>query len=160
MPRPFKCRKVFFQPNFRYFKPIGIPLSMLEEVNLTLDELEAMRLADFEGLYQEEAAEKMGISRQTFGNIIDSAHKKIADALINGKAIKIEGGAIKIMERNFVCFDCKHEWGVPYGIPRPDRCPKCGSMNIHRIEEEKGYCRRGEGGRRRRCRRGGSPWQD
>jgi predicted DNA-binding protein (UPF0251 family) len=154
MPRPFKCRRVFFQPNFKYFKPAGIPLSMLDEVNLTLDEIEAVRLADLEGLYQEDSAEKMGISRQTFGNILDSAHKKIADALINGKAIKIEGGVIEIMERNFICYDCKHEWSVPYGIPRPSECPKCGSVNIHRNEEDRGPKRM-----RRRCRRGGPPWE-
>jgi predicted DNA-binding protein (UPF0251 family) len=68
---------------------------MLEEVNLTLDELEAVRLADLEGLYQEEAARKMDISRQTFGNIINSAHKKIADVLLHAKALKIEGGIVK-----------------------------------------------------------------
>jgi len=68
---------------------------MLEEINLTLDELEAIRLADLEGLYQEDAAKKMNISRQTFGNIINSAHKKIADALLNAKALKIEGGTIE-----------------------------------------------------------------
>jgi predicted DNA-binding protein (UPF0251 family) len=68
---------------------------MLEEVNLTLDELEAVRLADLEGLYQEDAANKMDVSRQTFGNIINSAHKKIADVLLNAKALKIEGGVVK-----------------------------------------------------------------
>jgi predicted DNA-binding protein (UPF0251 family) len=68
---------------------------MLEEVNLTLDELEAMRLADWEEMYQEDAAKKMNISRQTFGNIVNSAHKKVADMLLNGKALKIEGGHVK-----------------------------------------------------------------
>jgi predicted DNA-binding protein (UPF0251 family) len=68
---------------------------MLEEVNLTLDELEAVRLADWEELYQEDAAKKMDISRQTFGNIINLAHKKIADVLLNAKALKIEGGTVK-----------------------------------------------------------------
>jgi len=68
---------------------------MLEEVNLTLDELEAVSLADWEGLYQEDAAKKMDISRQTFGNIIARAHKKIADVLLNAKALKIEGGTVK-----------------------------------------------------------------
>jgi len=70
-------------------------LDALEEVNLTLDELEAMRLADLAGLYQEDAARKMNISRQTFGNIINSAHKKIADVLLNAKALKIEGGIVE-----------------------------------------------------------------
>lgn len=156
MPRPFKCRRIFFHPNNTYFKPAGIPLHMLEEVNLTLDELEAIRLADLEGLYQEEAAEKMAVSRQTFGNIINSARKKIADALINAKALKIEGGKVKIMERHFICYECKHVWGVPYGNPRPEQCPKCGSINIHRKEEERGQSRRRCGWRKR----GGPPWQE
>ena len=70
-------------------------MDALEEVNLALDELEAIRLADLAGLYQEDAAKKMNISRQTFGNIINSAHKKIADALLNAKALKIEGGTVE-----------------------------------------------------------------
>ena len=70
-------------------------MDALEEVNLTLDELEAIRLADLRGLYQEDAAKKMNVSRQTFGNIINSAHKKISDALLNAKALKIEGGNIE-----------------------------------------------------------------
>ncbi|MDP2807400.1 MAG: DUF134 domain-containing protein, partial [bacterium] len=95
MSRPCKCRRVRCQPSALYFKPRAIPLLLLEEVVLTIDELEAMRLADLEGLYQEEAAGKMMISRQTFGNIIARAHKKVADALVNSKALKIEGGAVK-----------------------------------------------------------------
>lgn len=90
MPRPIKCRHVRGTPGTDYFKPRGIPLSDLQEVGLTLCEFEAIRLADLEGLYQEDAAKKMAISRQTFGNIIATAHKKIADALVNGKALKIE----------------------------------------------------------------------
>ena len=95
MPRPCRCRRIRCSPNKNYFKPRGIPVDMLEEINLTLDELEAIRLADFDGLYQEDAAKKMDISRQTFGNIINSAHKKIADVLLNAKALKIEGGTVK-----------------------------------------------------------------
>ncbi len=67
----------------------------LVEINLTLDELEAIRLADFEELYQEDAAKQMNISRQTFGNIIAAAHKKVADVLLHAKALKIEGGIVK-----------------------------------------------------------------
>ncbi|MFA5146726.1 MAG: DUF134 domain-containing protein [Candidatus Omnitrophota bacterium] len=95
MPRPCRCRRIRCKPDADYFKPRGIPLDALEEVNLTLDELEAMRLADLAGLYQEDAARKMNISRQTFGNIINSAHKKIADVLLNAKALKIEGGIVE-----------------------------------------------------------------
>ena len=89
MPRPFKFRRIFGMPGSDYFKPRGIPLSDLQEIGLTLDEFEAVRLADLEGLYQENAAEKMNVSRQTFGNIIAAAHQKIADAIVNGKALKI-----------------------------------------------------------------------
>ncbi|OGS27784.1 MAG: hypothetical protein A2297_09945 [Elusimicrobia bacterium RIFOXYB2_FULL_48_7] len=95
MVRPCKCRCVCGKPPADYFKPRGIPVCNLEEIDLTLDEFEALRLADLEGLYQEEAAKKMKISRQTFGNIIECAHEKIADALVNGKAVKIEGGVVK-----------------------------------------------------------------
>jgi len=97
MPRPCRCRHVRCTPDANYFKPRGIPVDQLKEINLTLDELEAIRLADFCDLYQEDAAARMKISRQTFGNIIKSAHKKIADALLQGKALKIEGGFIKRM---------------------------------------------------------------
>jgi len=95
MSRPCRCRRIRCKPDTNYFKPRGIPLDMLEEVNLSLDELEAVRLADLEGLYQQDAAKKMDISRQTFGNIINSAHKKIADVLLHAKALKIEGGKVK-----------------------------------------------------------------
>jgi uncharacterized protein len=98
MPRPKCCRHVCGVPDKNYFKPRGIPLSELEEVVLNLDEYEAIRLADYEELYQEEAAARMNISRQTFGRIIEVAHKKIADVLMNGKALKIEGGAVSFDE--------------------------------------------------------------
>jgi predicted DNA-binding protein (UPF0251 family) len=83
-------------PQVSFYKPQGIPLSVLQHATLTVDELEAIRLADLQGLYQEQAAEKMNVSRQTFGRILESAHKKIADALVNGKALSIQGGTIKL----------------------------------------------------------------
>lgn len=89
MARPPKCRQINCCPAASYYKPAGIPLRDLEEIVLKMDELEAMRLTDLEGLYQQEAAERMGVSRQTIGNIINSAHAKIADALLNGKALRI-----------------------------------------------------------------------
>lgn len=95
MPRPRHCRRVGCLPQSNFYKPRGIPLSVLQHVNLTIDELEAIRLADLQGLYQEQAAKKMNVSRQTFGRILESAHKKIADALVNGKALSIEGGSIE-----------------------------------------------------------------
>lgn len=89
MGRPYKCRKVACKVAAVYFKPQGIPLRDLEEIDLELDEIEALRLADLEGLYQADAALKMGVSRQTFGNIITRAHKKVAVALLGGKALRI-----------------------------------------------------------------------
>jgi len=77
-------------PESNYFKPRGVPLSALEEVILTVDEFEAIRLADHEGLYHEEAAVRMSVSRATFGRILDSARGKVADAIVNGKALKID----------------------------------------------------------------------
>jgi len=97
MPRPRHCRRVWQLPQANYYKPRGIPLSVLEEVTLTVDEFEAIRLTDLEGLYQADAAEKMNISRQTLGRVLESAHKKIADALVNGKALLIKGGPIEII---------------------------------------------------------------
>jgi uncharacterized protein len=95
MTRPCMCRRVRCSPDVRHFKPKGIPLHALEEVILGLDELEALRLADYEGLYQEDAAKEMNVSRQTFGSIIGRARRKIADALLNAKALRIEGGPVE-----------------------------------------------------------------
>jgi len=147
MPRPFKCRRVCGNPSVNYFKPRGIPVSELKEVNLTIDEFEAIRLADLEGLYQEDAAKKMNISRQTFGNIIESAHKKIADSIVNAKALKIEGGVYTMTGmRRFKCYGCNHEWEIAYGMGRPSECPQCKNTNIHRAETDRGYARVGRGG--------------
>jgi len=100
MARPLKCRFITQEPQIDYFKPRGIPLTELEEVTLTLDELEAVRLADLNGAYQEQAARQMQVSRATFGNILSRAHRKIAAALVNGKAIRIEGGVYNMRKRN------------------------------------------------------------
>ena len=89
MARPMKCRKVECNVATAYFKPQGIPMRDLEEIELELDEIEAIRLADLEELYQADAAARMGVSRQTFGNIIARAHKKVAEALLGGKALRI-----------------------------------------------------------------------
>ena len=96
MVRPRLCRRVKFNPEITYFKPRGIPLRELKEVILPVDEYEAVRLKDLEGLEQEECAKKMNVSQPTFHRLVLSARKKIADAIINGKAIKIEGGNFRI----------------------------------------------------------------
>ena len=97
--RPTKTRWVRCVPGKRCFKPLCKPLNKLKAVSLTLDEFEAVRLACLEGLKQVNAAEKMKISRPTFSRIKTSAHKKIADALVNIKVIRIEGGCCKIIKK-------------------------------------------------------------
>lgn len=140
MPRPYRCRSVGRLPAAGYFKPRGVPLSSLEEVILTVDEFEALRLADLEGLYQEQAAQRMEVSRQTFGRIVDSAHRKVAEALAEGKALKIEGGKFAMNGmRSFTCAECRHEWQVPHGTGRPKECPECHGRNFHRTGA--GRCR-------------------
>ncbi len=134
MPRPHKCRKVFSNPDVIYFKPVGLGLHDLQEVFLSLDEFEAVRLADYEGFYQGIAAEKMNVSRQTFGNIINSAHRKLADFVINAKSLRIEGGVIEIsVEQDgfFLCKNCEYKFEVPCDNSKPENCPKCESDNIH-----------------------------
>jgi uncharacterized protein len=95
MSRPKKCRFVGCNPRASYFKPRGIPLFQLEETSLAIDELEAIRLADYEGMYHKDAAERMSISRATFGRILKYARRKVADAIVNGKALKIKQLSVK-----------------------------------------------------------------
>jgi len=96
MPRPCCLRHIDVTPCAVYFKPAGIPVHLLEEVVLTLDELESLRLADLNGLYQEQAAGQMKISRPTFSRVVEQARRKVADALIHGKALRLEGGAVVV----------------------------------------------------------------
>jgi len=153
--RPKCLRRIEFNPNITYFKPRGIPISNLDVVVLTLEELEALRLVDLNGLQQEHAAQKMGISRKAFWDELKSARKKVAEALMEGKAIEIKGGDYVLAEkRKFKCYDCQHEWEESYGTGRPQKCPSCGSMDIHRHPEDRGYEKAGRGGRGR-CFKGG-----
>lgn len=96
MPRPFCHRRIAGRPAAPIFKPIGIPMLELEDVVMTLDEFEAIRLADLDGLYQEQAAAQMNVSRATFSRIIEAAHRKLADVLVHGKALRIEGGSVRV----------------------------------------------------------------
>lgn len=100
MPRPFKCRRIRWMPGVIYYKPAGVPLKLLQENRLLLEEIEAIRLRDVEHLEQQECAEKMGVSRPTFQRIISNARSKIADSITNGKALKIEGGNFKFINDN------------------------------------------------------------
>ena len=95
MPRPRCCRRITAAPAATIFKPVGIPARDLDEIVMTLDEFEAIRLADLEGLYQEECAAEMGVSRQTLGRILQEAHRKMATVISLGLALRIEGGTVE-----------------------------------------------------------------
>lgn len=139
MPRRKKCRWVSLE----------LPNKIKGEIEITADELEAIRLADVEGLSQVEAAELMGISQPTFHRILKEARRKVGRALIEGLRIRVVGGD-HIMRR-FRCFDCGYEWEEPFGTGRPEACPKCGSPNFCRVDAGRGRGRgRGGGGGRGR----------
>ena len=125
MPRPFCCRRVEGRPAASIFKPAGIPARELAEIVMTLDEFEAVRLADMEGMYQEQAAGMMGVSRQTFGRIIGVARGKVADALVNGKALAIAGGE-GAMEPGSEC--------PRHGGRGGEQCPRRGTTACPRYE--------------------------
>ena len=89
MPRPRLRRRIRFNPNTVYFKPQGVPMSMLDEIEITAEEIEALRLKNIKNMDQVECAKAMKTSRSTFQRILSSAYKKVSRALVRGKAIKI-----------------------------------------------------------------------
>ncbi len=143
MVRPRHCRRICCEPEYTYFKPRGVGIRFLEEVALSADELEALRLVDLEWKEQTEAAELMDVSQPTLHRILKEARKKTADALVSGKALRIGGGDYVVIQRKFVCYECSCTWELPHGTGRPQTCPECGSTNIHRAPEDRGYARRG-----------------
>lgn len=152
MGRQPRWRRVDFLPQVTYFKPAGIRLAHLEEVRLCVEEAEAIRLKDIEGLEQDECARKMNVSRTTFARILLSARRKMADALLNGKAIRIEGGNFEMAVRRFRC-EQGHEWEVPFEImikEPPELCPTCNTPNIMALWPWRSACGIGGGGRRLR----------
>ena len=133
-------------PNVTYFKPAGIPLRALEEVQLSVEEAEAIRLKDLEGFEQEQAAERMNISRPTFQRVLASARQKIGEALLNGKAIRIEGGSFEMAFSRFRCLN-GHEWEVPFETmisAPPQLCPNCNTPTIEPLLPA-GFSGRGRG---------------
>ncbi|MBN1366910.1 MAG: DUF134 domain-containing protein [Dehalococcoidales bacterium] len=125
-------RKVSSLPQVTYFKPAGIRMDELEEVKLLVEEAEAIRLKDLEGLEQEECAQNMNISRSTFSRLLDIARHKVAGALLNGKAIRIEGGNYEMAVRRFRCLE-GHEWEVSFETmisAPPALCPECNTRSI------------------------------
>jgi predicted DNA-binding protein (UPF0251 family) len=138
MPRPIKWRCVTRVPSVTYFKPAGQPLRALAEVALTVEEVEAIRLKDLEGMEQQEGAERMRISRPTFHRVLQSARRKLADVLVNGKALRIEGGNFAFPTQAFQCPRDGHVWTVPFealAAGPPPACPRCQSpaaLAVHR----------------------------
>jgi len=137
MTRPRCCRRIAGEPACKLFKPQGVPMSSIAEVVLELEEYEAIRLADHEGLYQEKAAERMGVSRQTFGRTIEAARRKVARVLVEGLVLRIavpEAEAANLDTlRQFLCNACAHTWEEPFGTGRPAACPACQGQDFHRV---------------------------
>jgi len=154
MPRPIKCRRVNFIPGVNYFKPAGIPLRFLAEVVLSVEQAEAMRLKDLEDLDQEQCAQQMNISRATFQRVLEAARKKTSDALLNGKAIRIEGGNFEMSPRRFRCVN-DHEWEMPFEAAveaAPQLCPVCNMPSVEPLLPLGFGCGgKGRGWRRGRC---------
>ncbi len=147
MARPIKWRKVEFIPNVQYFAPLDKDAAVLQENILLVEELEAIRLKDLIGMEQEECSDKMEISRQTFQRILNVAREKIADSLINGKAIRIEGGNFTRNICTVKCQDCGKQWDESYEnfekiINGEFNCPECNSKRVSCSRSgEKQFCR-------------------
>ncbi len=144
MPRPKKKRSVRRPPLFSDFKPTGVRAADLQLVALGLDEFEAIRLADHEGLDHAESAEQMGISRSTFSRLVEKARFKIAQFVIDGRRLQIEGGDVHFRGNLIECHACGHMFSMAFGADVSE-CPSCGSKNL--IDLAGGYghgncCRR------------------
>jgi len=136
MPRPPKLRRVEFMPQVAVFKPAGVSLRDLEEEVLTVEELEAIRLKDLEGLEQEQCAVRMQVSRPTFQRVLSLAREKVARALVEGKAIRFEGGTYRLALGQFRCGSCRHEFQAPFAAAQSGSdpaCPHCGAERGKRI---------------------------
>jgi uncharacterized protein len=129
MPRPKNNRIVHEPPLFSEFKPIGIRVQSLEQIDLTLDEFEALRLADHLNLSHEEAAAEMEISRSTFTRLIDKARGKMAEFIIKGRVLNIEGGNIHFRNNIIQCQSCGYMFKT--NIKKAfTECPECHSINL------------------------------
>ena len=130
MSRPKRRRMMANPPKIEGFRPFGVPMTNIEPVVLLFEEYESMRLADYEGLTQEQAAEKMGISRPTFTRIYDKARKTIAEAFVEGKAVIIQGGDFHTDDYWYRCQDCNRPTVSKEKI---EKCCHCGSKQIHSL---------------------------
>jgi predicted DNA-binding protein (UPF0251 family) len=130
MPNRRRFRHIKMPPSMEGYKPFGIPMRELESVDLLFEEYEALRLADYEDLTQEEAAKKMNISRPTFTRLYDKARKNIAKAFVEGKAIIIRGGTYVTDNYWYKCGDCNQTTISDHPV---SRCRECNSDNITQI---------------------------
>jgi predicted DNA-binding protein (UPF0251 family)/DNA-directed RNA polymerase subunit RPC12/RpoP len=130
IPRKRKKCRVEFLPPATYYKPAGIPLRELDEIELSVEEFEALRLKDLEGLEQAQCGERMGVARTTFQRILYSARSKIAEVLVKGNALRIEGGAyVMASDKMLKCGTCGSKFAVPGYREQEGKelcCPGCG----------------------------------
>jgi predicted DNA-binding protein (UPF0251 family)/predicted Fe-Mo cluster-binding NifX family protein len=132
MPRPTCPRSVGFLPGVTYFKPAGVKIAELKEVVLGHDEIEAVRLKNLEGLSQEEAAKQMSVSQPTLHRLLASAYEKMSDAIVNGKALRIEGGNVTFPETSFP--NCGR--GRLCAQPRGEKTKKAEDLSVPREGKE------------------------
>ena len=144
MTRPRKERTVKEPPLFQQFKPAGIPARMLQRIIISVDEYEALRLADYEKMEHKQAADEMDISRPTFTRLIDNARKNIAKAIIEGKEIFIEGGSVDFQYNIFQCLNCRHIIQVKFGEKLPEKCPECENTELINLAYRCGLGKRGD----------------
>ncbi len=133
MPNRRRTRKIGMLPPMEGYKPFGVPMRELDSVVLLFEEYEAIRLADYENLTQEEAAEKMNISRPTFTRLYEKARKTIARAFVEGKAIIIHGGTYSTEDYWYKCSDCNETMNTLKPIKQ---CRKCYSEKITSLNSE------------------------
>jgi len=129
MSRPKNNRIVYEPPSYTEFKPAGVSIKSLEEIQLSLDEFEAIRLADLLGMSHEEAANEMGVSRSTFSRLIVKSRKKIAKYFFEGRLLKVDGGNIHFRKNIIKCSNCGHMFKTDIGTMMKT-CPECGSNNL------------------------------
>ena len=129
MSRPKNNRIVYEPPSYTEFKPAGVSVKSLEEIQLNLDEFEAIRLADMLGMSHEEAANEMGVSRSTFSRLIVKSRKKIANFFFQGKLLTVAGGNIHFRKNIIKCSSCGHMFKIDIGTVM-SACPECGSKNL------------------------------
>ncbi|MBN2695850.1 DUF134 domain-containing protein [bacterium] len=135
MPRRKRCRKLHSPPLYQGFKPKGVPARLIKKVTLHLEEYEAVKLADYDGLEHEEASLKMEISRSVFTRMLQDARKKIATAIVEGLELVISGGDYYFEKKSFRCKDCNSIYHFEHSEKNLIECEKCGSTNIELINE-------------------------